>query len=740
MTSRNLVPANKLFTGSSYRFLTYNSNVAYPNPLSNIYNATGVEVMNISQNNVRIYGTSYISGSVGIGTILPLALLHVNGTVRANGGITINSTTFTNGNQLTFTNGLSNIYAIQQIDNAFADRFRLGRNGFDDISISSSGNVGIGNPNPPVALTVSRDASLTSGLYAGDNAQGQLYLTGSTNTNKRLALLYDTTTNKGYIQSMIAGTGATPLVLNNAGGFVGIGVGSPTQALDVAGNINFTGELYKNGALYNAMRYIGESATDYGATGTTVVIQQRSGNGPVGYTYGMLTTFNGESGRLQMYAPHSESGSSALYVKTGWNSSIMAWKRVLMAGDTVTTSLAVNAEISTNTMMRINYTSPTICFQDTDHNSAFLHCNANLLYVLRGGTNATSWTPINGVWPWEWNLTNNASICGGDLTVLGKTIMANDVWHTSRDGNIRTYYGSGGDSYYQCAGGGNMYFRNGYGINCLYIDGVNSRVYSRALYVDGAGSAYYFGAQYYLSFGNNGTTAGKSFNAAGFVQLYVAGIAFISTHVFIGSDERIKTNIQDAESNKTIDIIKALKPKTYTYKDVLKNGNATHHGLIAQDVESVYPVAVTSSKDFIPNILTIATDVTSTETSTTFTLPLNLVTVIKLGDTLKLHYQNVNTTASGQDVNQNTIDDAQESSIEVVVIKINGSVITVDKKVPSDKVYVYGTQVDDFKGVDYISFIPLLISTCQSLLQKNQTLEDRIALLEQKINGLNVKS
>ena len=62
--------------------------------------------------------------------------------------------------------------------------------------------------------------------------------------------------------------------------------------------------------------------------------------------------------------------------------------------------------------------SPTIYFRDTDNNSAMLHNNSNLLYVLRGGNDTESWTAIGGEWPWYWNLTDNSSRCGGALNVV----------------------------------------------------------------------------------------------------------------------------------------------------------------------------------------------------------------------------------------------------------------------------------------------------------------------------------
>lgn len=93
---------------------------------------------------------------------------------------------------------------------------------------------------------------------------------------------------------------------------------------------------------------------------------------------------------------------------------------VVTSGSSPTlTGATINGEINTNTTIRINNSSPTICFQDTNHNSGFIHVNDNLMYVLRGGNNATGWTAVNGQWPWIFNLANNDSTCGGNLSVVG---------------------------------------------------------------------------------------------------------------------------------------------------------------------------------------------------------------------------------------------------------------------------------------------------------------------------------
>jgi hypothetical protein len=95
---------------------------------------------------------------------------------------------------------------------------------------------------------------------------------GATNTNKRLALMYDTTLNIGLVQAMIYGTGTSPLCLNAAGGNVGIGKTNPGVALDVTGTVTataLTGAGAGITALDMANAGSGTLAVARGGTGTT---------------------------------------------------------------------------------------------------------------------------------------------------------------------------------------------------------------------------------------------------------------------------------------------------------------------------------------------------------------------------------------------------------------------------------------------------------------------------------------
>jgi hypothetical protein len=71
--------------------------------------------------------------------------------------------------------------------------------------------------------------------------------------------------------------------------------------------------------------------------------------------------------------------------------------------------------------------SPTVYFQDSDQNSAMLHNNSNLFYVLRGGNDSTTWTQVGGYWPVYWDLTNNNATFGGSIWAAGNITAYSDA-------------------------------------------------------------------------------------------------------------------------------------------------------------------------------------------------------------------------------------------------------------------------------------------------------------------------
>tara|TARA_R110000765_G_scaffold80168_1_gene157463 strand:- start:16 stop:348 length:333 start_codon:yes stop_codon:yes gene_type:complete len=53
-----------------------------------------------------------------------------------------------------------------------------------------------------------------------------------------------------------------------------------------------------------------------------------------------------------------------------------------------------------------------------------------------------------------------------------------------------------------------------------------------------------------------------------------------------------------------------------------------------------------------------------------------------------------------------------------------------------DKYFIYGKFVDDFQSVEHNCLIPIMMKGIQELNAKNKSLEDRLAILEDKINEL----
>jgi hypothetical protein len=99
------------------------------------------------------------------------------------------------------------------------------------VTVQDDGRVGIGPDTPVAPLTVQADSA--------DRVEGrQIVVRGRADTRDELAIGYQTASNHGTIQAVTQGVAVRALLLNPAGGSVGVGIAhEPGAALEVNGGI-----------------------------------------------------------------------------------------------------------------------------------------------------------------------------------------------------------------------------------------------------------------------------------------------------------------------------------------------------------------------------------------------------------------------------------------------------------------------------------------------------------------------
>ncbi|WP_299379528.1 tail fiber domain-containing protein, partial [uncultured Kiloniella sp.] len=267
----------------------------------------------------------------------------------------------------------------------------------------------------------------------------------------------------------------------------------------------------------------GNLPTDTAATANTVML--RDGNGDTTARYGFATYFN---------MTHSEAGR---YSDTVFYSSYDNFVRKNDAAG-MRSSLAVPGLAGDNTFTGnqvIKNTSPTLFFQDIDHDSAMIHVNSSVFYVLRGTGSTTGWTShSNGRWPMQLGLsaTNPYASFAGNIYTVGQ------------------YYGGTGTATAPAFS---------------FLDDTNTGVYQN-------------GADH-LNFATGGTQRGY-WNST---SLYVNDLRQMS-------DRRAKKKIKDSPYG--LKELLQLRPRKY----IVKANGTIEIGFIAQEVEEIMPEFVDDGK------------------------------------------------------------------------------------------------------------------------------------------------
>jgi hypothetical protein len=591
----------------------------------------------------------------------------------------------------------------QLVSSAYSFRSKyaeqLGANGLAALTALDSGNVGIGNTNPPARFTVTGANTSTS------SSNPQLLVTAD-DVTERLRIGVDSTgTGTGFIQSFKEGTGggAQNLLLNPNGGNVGIGTTTPNFPLSMANALGDKIALYgTSGAhfgfgIQNNLFQIhtDTNASDvvfgYGTSADMTETMRIKGSGAVGI--GIASPIakldvNGNTnvrGQINLTGAIVMSKEQSIY---GTNSAGVAESAFWPRADNGT-----YLNYGTNGLFLRNNASTTTMFMSNSGNIG-----------IRGNVGIGTDTPST-------RFTLDDGVNTG--TYASATISRPNTGHTgSHMAFIRAGVTAMGVGY---APGLNTF---GFGIgvsgvafspNYLSIDQNNGQVKVGTALATGLLNvgAIASNATWYASFGSTGQNLADGINANQGIGI-ACGSAIWANVYLAESDSRIKTKLSPTDSVKDLKTLMGIEVTDYQLKDTAANGSAQHKKVIAQQVEKVYPQAVSRQKGVVPDIYQKASVKEGW---------VQLATDLKVGERVRLMLP------SGDSVED--------------VLEVRSDSFRTSLKTPADELVVYGREVSDFRAVDYTAVSMLNVSATQQLKHEKdaemQVLRDENAALRREL-------
>jgi hypothetical protein len=230
--------------------------------------------------------------------------------------------------------------------------------------------------------------------------------------------------------------------------------------------------------------------------------------------------------------------------------------------------------------------------------------------------------------------------------------------------------------------------------------------------LSGTGSSGTLGLRYF----NYDTNITASTTFLSNVSARIGGALWVQSWIASSSDSRIKEDIQDINDDSALQMILAIEPKTYKYIDKIEKGDKKVYGFIAQQIREVIPEATNIQKSYIPNIMLLAD-----YDNHIVTLPSQPNYIIKQNDKIKCYDK-----------------DDKEVFIEVeeVIDELTFKIKELETKYTDNKIFIHGTEIDDFHTLDKNYIFTLNVCATQELHRKIKSQEARIKELETKIEQL----
>ncbi len=580
----------------------------------------------------------------------------------------------------------------------------------NNIYNNNIGNVGVGTPTPKATFNVEDGKTV---LFGSDSSGiGNKLIWYPSKGAFRIGIIDTYTPNNwDYLNVGIASLATGQATI--AKGYLSTAMGYDTKALGTSSTALGSGSraegfvstaLGSSGAYGNYSTSIGELTQAFGEVSTAIGYNSKA-SGDYSTAMGYNSTASG------LYSIAMGKGSTA----SNYNSTAMG--EYTLASGSNSTAMGENTTASGNQSTSMGYVTNAFGLVSTAMGHSTTASGESSTAMGNGTTASGNYSTAMG---------NNTFASGINATAMGIGTIASTDYTTA----MGTYNFDVPNSLLTVGTGykilGNTTRKNaltilnngrvGIGttdpLAVLHVAG-NNILYS------GTSEAYWFGAAYSTGSSINSITNG-SWSVGLLVDYDILGKrSIVSAQAATTSDARIKNIIGLSNNQQDLAKVRQIQITDYRYKDVATWGNQTFKKVIAQQVEAIYPQAVRKMTSTIPDIYSLAEKVTYNETIKTLTCTLSKEYDIKVGEKIEFVHE-------------------KQGKIQAEVIEVSGNNFTVKNwQYPTDKIFVFGREVNDFITVDYEAISMLGISAIQELAKENEELRKELREVKEKGESLN---
>ena len=203
----------------------------------------------------------------------------------------------------------------------------------------------------------------------------------------------------------------------------------------------------------------------------------------------------------------------------------------------------------------------------------------------------------------------------------------------------------------------------------------------------------------------------QTYNGPFTCSIYAISDIITSGSIVAVSDERVKV-IEDPLSESYMDLVDKIQVHQYSWIDKIEKGERKKFGFFAQEVEKVVPDAVNQMTGVIPAIYRQANAFTETT-----------ITVTNHGITTEKKLEVV---------------DPENGKTKIDIVRvIDADTLEVKfEKIPKDKLFVVGPEVDDLRNVNHDYLMAVSFGAVKELIEDNKSLRNQISCLTSRLDAL----